>query len=402
MANDPLVRLDGITKRFGDTVALDNLTLDIAQGEFVTFLGPSGCGKSTTLRILGGFEQPSEGRVLLRGEDVTRRPPEKRNVNMVFQDYALFPHMTVRQNIGFGLELKGMGKSEIRARQDEIMAFLELEAFGDRYPAQLSGGQRQRVALSRALAPDPALLLLDEPLGALDAKLRAQVQQELKSIQRRTNKTFFFVTHDQEEALTMSDRIVVMSNGRVEQDGTPEELYFHPASRFVAEFIGETNLLNGELRGTDGDAVVMDWFGQTLRGHAPAGVPPKGAPITASVRLEKLDFHKERPATANAVQGRVVGKTFLGSRMAVDLTVEDAQGAHLKAYVDAETGQSVGDAPVWIGWDGKTAWRCCATEIRCPGRPFGRPGIALQPSISCFRARRKSRMSRADFSSIET
>ena len=196
MSSDPLVRLEGVTKRFGDTVALDDLTLDIAQGEFVTFLGPSGCGKSTTLRILGGFEQPTSGRVLLRGDDVTKRPPEKRNVNMVFQDYALFPHMTVRQNIGFGLELKGLGKSEIARRQDEIMSFLELTAYGDRYPAQLSGGQRQRVALARALAPDPALLLLDEPLGALDAKLRGQVQQELKSIQRRTDKTFFFVTHD--------------------------------------------------------------------------------------------------------------------------------------------------------------------------------------------------------------
>ncbi|MCA0960616.1 ABC transporter ATP-binding protein [Salipiger bermudensis] len=351
MSSDPLVRLEGVTKRFGDTVALDDLTLDIAQGEFVTFLGPSGCGKSTTLRILGGFEQPTSGRVLLRGDDVTKRPPEKRNVNMVFQDYALFPHMTVRQNIGFGLELKGLGKSAIAKRQDEIMSFLELTAYGDRYPAQLSGGQRQRVALARALAPDPALLLLDEPLGALDAKLRGQVQQELKSIQRRTDKTFFFVTHDQEEALTMSDRIVVMNKGRVEQDGTPEELYFHPASRFVAEFIGETNLLTGELRGTEGDAVVMDWFGNTLRGHAPGGVPEAGAPITASVRLERLGFHAERPSTANAVQGRVVGKTFLGSRMALDLRVEEANGATLKAYVDADTGQSVGEAPVWIGWD---------------------------------------------------
>ena len=333
-------------------MALSELSLDIAEGEFVTFLGPSGCGKSTTLRILGGFEQPTNGKVLLRGEDVTRRPPEKRNVNMVFQDYALFPHMTVRQNIGFGLELKGMGKTEIRARQDEIMSFLELEAFGDRYPAQLSGGQRQRVALVRALAPDPALLLLDEPLGALDAKLRGQVQQELKSIQRRTHKTFFFVTHDQEEALTMSDRIVVMNKGKVEQDGTPEELYFQPATRFVAEFIGETNLLHGELRGTEGDTAVMDWFGQTLRGTAPAGLPVAGQPVTASVRLERLGFHAARPETANAVQGRVTGKTFLGSRMALDIAVEQAQGATLRAYTDAGTGQALsGDVPVWIGWD---------------------------------------------------
>ena len=347
----PLVRIEGVSKHFGDTVALDNLTLDIASGEFVTFLGPSGCGKSTTLRILGGFERPTTGRVILGGEDVTFQPPEKRHVNMVFQDYALFPHMTVAQNISFGLELKGMSKADIRKRLDEIMTFLELDGFGARYPGQLSGGQRQRVALARALAPDPALLLLDEPLGALDAKLRGQVQQELKSIQRRTHKTFFFVTHDQEEALTMSDRIVVMNKGRIEQDGTPEGLYFHPATRFVAEFIGETNLLSGEMRGQDGDTVMMDWFGQTLSGHAPGGVPKVGDTITASVRLEKLSFHSVRPDVANVVQGTVVGKTFLGSRMAVDVMVADAQGAKLRAFVDAETGLSIGSDPTWIGWD---------------------------------------------------
>lgn len=347
----PLVRIDGISKRFGDAIALQSLNLDIARGEFVTFLGPSGCGKSTTLRILGGFERPDTGRVILDGSDVTHMPPEKRHVNMVFQDYALFPHMTVAQNISFGLELKGMGKSQIQARLDEIMSFLELTAFGARYPAQLSGGQRQRVALARALAPDPALLLLDEPLGALDAKLRGQVQQELKSIQRRTRKTFFFVTHDQEEALTMSDRIVVMNEGRVEQDGTPEELYFHPASRFVAEFIGETNLLSGELRGTDGDMVVMDWFGTTLKGHAPSGTPKTGQQITASIRLEKLRFSPDKPAVENSVQGRIVGRTFLGSRMAVDLQVENANGATLRAFTDAEVGRAMGDDPLWISWE---------------------------------------------------
>ncbi|MEN9063563.1 ABC transporter ATP-binding protein [Ponticoccus litoralis] len=346
----PLVRIEGLSKHFGKTVALDNLTLDIAQGEFVTFLGPSGCGKSTTLRILGGFERPTSGRVLLDGEDVTNQPPEKRHVNMVFQDYALFPHMTVAQNVAFGLELKGMGKSAIKRRSEEIMSFPELDSYASRYPVQLSGGQRQRVALARAPAPDPSLLLLDEPLGALDAKLRGQVQQELKSIQRRTNKTFFFVTHDQEEALTMSDRIVVMNKGKVEQDGTPEELYFRPASRFVAEFIGETNLLSGWMRGTEGDKVVMDWEGTTLLGKAPAGLPATGEPITASVRLEKLGFSAERPQTANAVQGRVVGKTFLGSRMAMQIAVGEGD-ALLKAYVDAETGQSVGTDPVWIGWE---------------------------------------------------
>ena len=347
----PIVRIDGITKSFGNTVALQRLHLDIAEGEFVTFLGPSGCGKSTTLRILGGFESPDEGKVLLEGKDVTKLPPDRRNVNMVFQDYALFPHMTVRQNMAFGLELKGMGSRAIDARLDELMAFLELSAYGDRYPGQLSGGQRQRVALARALAPDPALLLLDEPLGALDAKLRGQVQQELKSIQQRTDKTFFFVTHDQDEALTMSDRIVVMNAGRVEQDGTPEELYFHPANRFVAEFVGETNLISGEVMGQDGEEVVIDWYGARLHGQCRAEDPHPDGPATASIRLERLELHNDKPKTANMVQGRVIGKTFLGSRMMVDLLVEQAEGATLKAYVDTSIGHSVGDAPVWIGWD---------------------------------------------------
>lgn len=353
-ASLPLVRIEGISKSFGSTVALKQLELDIAEGEFVTFLGPSGCGKSTTLRILGGFERPDTGRVLLEGQDVTHLPPDRRNVNMVFQDYALFPHMTVRQNMSFGLELKGMGANAIKARLDELMAFLELADYADRYPGQLSGGQRQRVALARALAPDPALLLLDEPLGALDAKLRGQVQQELKSIQKRTHKTFFFVTHDQDEALTMSDRIVVMNAGRVEQDGTPEELYFHPANRFVAEFVGETNLISGEVKGQEGEDVIIDWYGSTLRGHRrPEDSHPDG-PATSSVRLEKLALHRDKPESANAVQGRIVGKTFLGSRMMVDLLVEQAAGATLRAYVDTVTGNAVGDAPVWIGWDAES------------------------------------------------
>ena len=351
MSTDPLVRLDGISKRFGDATALHELNLDIARGEFVTFLGPSGCGKSTTLRILGGFEKPSGGRVILDGEDVTDQPPEQRHVNMVFQDYALFPHMTVRQNVAFGLELKGLSRTAIAARQKEIMAFLELETYGDRYPGQLSGGQRQRVALARALVLDPALLLLDEPLGALDAKLRGQVQRELKTIQRRTNKTFFFVTHDQDEALTMSDRIVVLNKGRIEQDGTPEDLYFHPASRFVAEFIGETNLLSGRMRGVDGPDVVLDWHGRTLRGRAPGAPPSPGAPVTASVRLEQIRFHDTRPETGNAVEGRITGKTFLGSRVALDLAVPDAPDVSLRAYLDPASGQALRSDALWIGWD---------------------------------------------------
>jgi spermidine/putrescine transport system ATP-binding protein len=351
VSQDPIARIEGISKRFGATVALEHLDVDIASGEFVTFLGPSGCGKSTTLRILGGFETPDTGRVILEGKDVTGDPPNRRNVNMVFQDYALFPHMTVRQNMSFGLELKGLGRDAIARRLDELMAFLELGPFADRYPAQLSGGQRQRVALARALARDPALLLLDEPLGALDAKLRGQVQQELKSIQKRAGKTFFFVTHDQEEALTMSDRIVVMNKGRIEQDGTPEELYYHPASRFVAEFIGETNLLQGKVAATEGAEVVLDWHGHRLRGQAPKGAPRAGEEVTASVRLERVQVSETPPETENVVQGQVVDRTFLGSRMMLSLRVGDAP---LRAYVDTAAGMGLAQGAVWIGWDAES------------------------------------------------
>ncbi len=350
-----VVSLDDVTKRFGKVVALDHLSIDIRAGEFVTFLGPSGCGKSTTLRILGGFEKPDSGRVILNEEDVTALPPNKRNVNMVFQDYALFPHMTVQQNIDFGLELKRLTSTQIASRREEVMSFLELRDFGSRYPEQLSGGQRQRVALARALAPDPALLLLDEPLGALDAKLRSQVQQELKAIQRRTNTTFFFVTHDQDEALTMSDRIVVMNAGKVEQDGTPEELYLHPATRFVAEFIGETNLLTGKCVGVqssdDHNQIIFEWHGHRLRSHAGALSPTVGSDVTCSLRLEKLVCQSQPPQTENALQARIINQVFKGSRTALTLQVGDADDALLNTYVDAESVTALAGDQVWLGWN---------------------------------------------------
>ncbi|AVO39890.1 ABC transporter ATP-binding protein [Pukyongiella litopenaei] len=348
---DEIVKIDGVSKRFGDTVALHRLDMSIRAGEFVTFLGPSGCGKSTTLRILGGFETPTTGRVILNGRDVTAEPPNRRRVNMVFQDYALFPHMTVRRNIAFGLELKGLTRPQIAARSDDLMGFLELAPLADRLPDQLSGGQRQRVALARALAPDPDLLLLDEPLGALDAKLRGQVQAELKSIQRRTSKTFFFVTHDQDEALTMSDRIVVMSKGRVEQVGTPEDLYFHPASRFVADFIGETNLIVGRVASVRGDEVALDWNGQRLIGCAPRdGAPVEGGTVAASVRLEKLMLSETRPDLPNVVPVRIVSKVFKGSRTEVGVRVDGGDETPLRAYVDTALGHALGDGQIWAGW----------------------------------------------------
>jgi spermidine/putrescine transport system ATP-binding protein len=295
---------------------------------------------------------PDAGRVILNGEDVTRLPPNKRQVNMVFQDYALFPHMNVRQNISFGLELKGLTRGQIAERLAEVMSFLELEAFAERRPDQLSGGQRQRVALARALAPDPRLLLLDEPLGALDAKLRGQVQQELKSIQRRTGKTFFFVTHDQDEALTMSDRIVVMNAGRVEQDGTPEDLYFHPVSRFVADFVGETNLLTGTVRGTEGQRVVLECSGHEMVGRAFGAVPRVGQGVTTSLRLEKVRISSEKSMGENVVAGRLRGSVFLGSRVALDILVEDCPDLTLRAYSEADPARRPdADGRLWLSWE---------------------------------------------------
>ncbi|TJW83968.1 MAG: ABC transporter ATP-binding protein, partial [Mesorhizobium sp.] len=267
---DPVVQFQNVTKAYGQAVAVDDLNLTIQAGKFVTLLGPSGCGKSTTLRMLGGFEIPNSGRILLAGKDVTRLPPNKRNVNIVFQDYALFPHMNVARNIAFGLELKGLDSSAIHKRVMELLALVQLQDYAARMPSELSGGQRQRVALMRALAPDPQVLLLDEPLSALDAKLRQQMQIELKSIQERTGKTFLFVTHDQEEALTMSDQIVVMNNGKVEQMGDPHTLYSRPQSVFVANFIGDANLLRAKVVGADAQGTALTWNGRQV-GALPSG-----------------------------------------------------------------------------------------------------------------------------------
>ena len=314
---ETVVHIDQVTKRFGKTVAIEYLDLTIQTGEFVTLLGPSGCGKSTTLRMLGGFDRPDRGRVVISGRDVTDLPPNKRNVNMVFQDYALFPHMSVSQNIRFGLELKGLTRAQISVREEELLSLLQLSALSSRHPDQLSGGQRQRVALARALAPDPDLLLLDEPLGALDAKLRAQLQLELKDIQQRTGKTFVFVTHDQDEALTMSDRIVVMNEGLVAQDGSPEDLYLRPQNRFVAQFIGETNLIDGTVQGVENDRIIIDWYGLQLRGRVGESKASlaKGEPVSASLRPEKITVSAHKPDRDNVVEGRVVNRVFKGSRM---------------------------------------------------------------------------------------
>jgi putative spermidine/putrescine transport system ATP-binding protein len=244
----PDIRLRGLVKRFGDVAAVDHVDLDVAHGEFFTMLGPSGSGKTTTLRLIAGFELPDEGTIELGGRDVSRVPPYARDVNTVFQDYALFPHMTVRDNVEYGLRIRRVPKVERRRRADEALAMVRLEEYGPRKPTQLSGGQRQRVALARAIVNRPRVLLLDEPLGALDLKLRQEMQTELKRIQREVGITFVYVTHDQEEALTMSDRLAVFNEGRIEQVGTPAEVYERPANAFVAGFVGVSNLLERDGR----------------------------------------------------------------------------------------------------------------------------------------------------------
>jgi spermidine/putrescine transport system ATP-binding protein len=349
------VSLRNLTKSFGSGVpAVNQVDLDIEEGEFFALLGPSGCGKTTMLRLIGGFERPDSGTVTVDGRiaagDGVWVPPERRRIGMVFQDYALFPHMTVGENIAFGLELKGKTRSEIDARTRELLEFLQLGGFRDRTPDQLSGGQRQRVALARALAPDPKLLLLDEPLGALDAKLRGQVQVELKEIQRRTGKTFVFVTHDQDEALTMSDRIIVMNRGTVEQDGTPEDLYFRPRSRFVAEFIGETNLIGGTVRGIENRSVLIDWNGLRIRGAAHDHRPVEGSDVTASLRLENVLCHTQKPQGEDAIEGTIVGRLFKGSRTSVDIRLGSGEGSILKAYLNSDHAHQIADNRLWVNW----------------------------------------------------
>ena len=287
MSEQPAIRLTGLTKRFGTVAAVDDLDLEIAAGEFFSMLGPSGSGKTTVLRCIAGFEQPTSGTIELFGQDVTGKPAAARDVNTVFQDYALFPHMSVLDNVAYGLRVRGVGRTERRKRAMDALASVQLTGFADRKPAQLSGGQRQRVALARATVVQPKALLLDEPLGALDLKLRQQMQVELKQLQHELGIAFVFVTHDQDEALTLSDRIAVFNNGRIEQLGTPRELYEHPNSRFVADFVGTSNLFDRErarsILGLDGEYSIRPEKMElhTLPDHS--GTPSAAGTLVESV-----------------------------------------------------------------------------------------------------------------------
>jgi spermidine/putrescine transport system ATP-binding protein len=312
-AHEGEIVVERVTKRFGDVTAVSEVSVTIPGGEFFSMLGPSGCGKTTTLRMIAGFESPDEGRILLQGGDVTRVPPAKRNVNMVFQAYGLFPHMTVAENVAFGPKLRKLGRAEIGERVADVIRTVRLDGLQDRRPGQLSGGQQQRVALARALVNRPAALLLDEPLGALDLKLRKEMQLELKAIQQRTATTFVYVTHDQEEAMTMSDRIAVMHDGVVEQLATPRELYQRPASAFVAGFIGTSNLLQLRVDRREDGLLVCD-LGEDERLLAVdgGGVPVERTTVTVRPEWIKLASGEAIPRTCR-VHGTVVDVVYLGS-----------------------------------------------------------------------------------------
>jgi spermidine/putrescine transport system ATP-binding protein len=326
------VKLVDVVKQFGEMTAVDHIDLEVVDGEFFSLLGPSGCGKTTTLRMIGGFEAPTSGLIELQGQDVTWLPPYKRNVNTVFQNYALFPHLTIYENVAFGLRRKGVKDSEVKSRVTEMLRLVELPGYEARKPTQISGGQAQRVALARALINKPAVLLLDEPLGALDLKLRKQMQVELKRIQQEVGITFIYVTHDQEEAMTMSDRIAVMNRGRYEQLGEPEALYERPVTRFVAGFLGVSNLLPGSVEGRESDyaAVRLD---DDTRVRAPRGLVGDDTQVDVGVRPEKIRLHEPDavvPSGQNQMVGVVRDASYLG--VSTQYLVEARGGAMITVY----------------------------------------------------------------------
>jgi iron(III) transport system ATP-binding protein len=334
----PAVALDGIAKRFGAVVALERVSLAVGDGEFVCFLGPSGCGKTTLLRIIAGLERQNLGTVRMAGRDVSALPPRDRNYGIVFQSYALFPNLTVARNVAYGLETRRMPRERIAARVDELLAMVGLTRHRDRYPAQLSGGEQQRVALARAVAPSPALLLLDEPLSALDARVRVALRAEIKALQRRLGITTIMVTHDQEEALTMADRIVVMNHGVVEQIGTPFETYSAPASLFVARFVGRMNVLAAVATGRSDRARV----GALELRHRAVVAQPAGTPLALAIRPEEIRVGVgARAADENRVVARVTAVQFSGAFARLTLALGSAEGYELECDL---AGDALADA----------------------------------------------------------
>ncbi|KGB80755.1 MAG: ABC transporter ATP-binding protein [Pseudomonadota bacterium] len=350
----PLIRFEGVTKRFGDFTAVDNLDLHIYEREFFALLGPSGCGKTTIMRILAGFDPPSEGTVWLDGVNIAPVPPNKRPVNMMFQSYALFPHLSVYDNIAFGLKRSPMPKSEIDGRVQEMLRLTRLEKFARRKPHQISGGQRQRVALARSLAKAPKLLLLDEPLGALDKKLRNDTQFELMDIQEKTGTTFVIVTHDQEEAMTVASRVAVMDNGKLMQVATPDRIYEAPNSVYVADFIGDVNIIEGNLRPQEPGKVLIDWAeGEApIRAEANGGLT-EGTRVSYAVRPEKIAVSAERPDDrANVVQGKIIDIAYLGniSTYHVQLPSGHMISAQMTNSRRIERRDFTWEDTVWLSW----------------------------------------------------
>ncbi|WFN86494.1 ABC transporter ATP-binding protein [Agrobacterium pusense] len=354
----PFIRFENVTKRFGDFVAVNNLTLDIYEREFFSLLGPSGCGKTTLMRMLAGFEEPTEGRILLQGKDISGVPPYKRPTNMMFQSYALFPHMSVEKNVAFGLEQDGLPKADIVARVEEMLRLVKLTEFAKRKPSQLSGGQRQRVALARSLAKRPKVLLLDEPLGALDKKLREETQFELMDIQTNLGLTFLIVTHDQEEAMTVSDRIAVMDKGIVVQVATPAEIYEAPNSRYVADFIGDINIFDANVVANASDSgrpglVTLDCDGLKVAVEQECAAAA-GSQVAFAIRPEKVRISLDQPADSsiNSAYGEVWDIGYLGDfsvfivKLADGRVIRAAQ-ANVSRLVDRPI--TFGDM-VWLNW----------------------------------------------------
>src|SRR5499427_4923331 len=352
------IELSGVVKEFrarGEVItAVRGIDLEIREGEFFSLLGPSGCGKTTTMRMIAGFEEPTQGVIRLHGQDVTNVPPNKRDVNMVFQSYALFPHMNVFENVAFGLRRKAVAKPEITRRVGEMLDIVDMGGRSERRPRELSGGQQQRVALARALVNHPRALLLDEPLGALDLKLRQAMQVELKRIQREVGITFVYVTHDQNEALTMSDRIAVMNDGAVEQLGSPREIYEHPKTRFVAGFIGTSNLLTGTVTRMDGDRAIIE-ISPDERIIVPVRdrTVGQGSKLELTVRPEKIDLTTERPSGEGcALRGTVTEVVYLGT--STNFSVTTSAGADVVVF--QQNSASAGDVAargdsVWLSWN---------------------------------------------------
>lgn len=355
----PLIQFRNVTKRFGEFTAIDNLSLDIFEREFFALLGPSGCGKTTMMRMLAGFETPTEGQILLGGKDIDPIPPNKRAVNMMFQSYALFPHLSVWENIAFGLRRDRMPKHDLEDRVEEMLRLTRLEQFARRKPHQISGGQRQRVALARSLAKAPKLLLLDEPLGALDKKLRQDTQFELMDIQEKTGTTFVIVTHDQEEAMTVASRVAVMDQGQLMQVATPDRIYENPASVYVADFIGDVNIIEGRATSVGEDTYQVDWAeGQAPLTAASAKSFENSQLCHLAIRPEKVTISAERPADAvNAVQGKVHDIAYLGNLSTYH--VELANGTIIKAQTANTRRISrrsfTWEDPVWLSWTATAA-----------------------------------------------